>query len=99
MLELTKVELLPFLFKLFFLHGLLYAKIKNKKSYLNDRQKEVLQFVQNNEPVKISDVTSALKGYTPYTLRKDIKYLTEEGVIKKLGKARATIYVMNELKK
>jgi len=76
-----------------------YAKIKNKKSYLNDRQKEVLQFIQNNEPVKISDVTSALKEYTPYTLRKDMKYLTEEGVVKKLGKARATIYVVNELKK
>lgn len=76
-----------------------YAKIKNKKSYLNDRQKEVLQFIQNNEPVKISDITSALKVYTPYTLRKDMKYLTEEGVIKKLGKARATIYVINELKK
>jgi len=76
-----------------------YAKIRNKKSYLNDRQKEVLQFIQNNEPVKISDVTSSLKEYTSYTLKKDIKYLTEEGVIKKLGKARATIYVMNELKK
>ena len=76
-----------------------YAKIKNKKSYLNDRQKELLQFIQNNEPVKISDVTSTLKKYTSYTLKKDMKYLTEEGVIKKLGKARATIYVINELKK
>ena len=28
-----------------------------------------------------------------------MKYLTEEGLIKKLGKARATIYVMNEFKK
>ena len=73
-----------------------YAKIKNKKSYLNDRQKELLQFIQNNEPVKISDITSSLKNYTSYTLKKDMKYLTEEGVIKKLGKARATIYVMNE---
>lgn len=76
-----------------------YAKIKNKKSYLNDRQKEVFQFIQKNEPVKISDITSSLKNYTSYTLKKDIKYLTEEGLIKKLGKARATIYVMNESNK
>ena len=59
----------------------------------------MLQFIQKSEPVKISDITSALKDYTPYTLKKDIKYLTEEGVIKKLGKARATIYVINELNK
>jgi len=76
-----------------------YAKIKNKKSYINDRQKELLQFIQKSEPVKISDITSALTDYTSYTLKKDIKYLTEEGIIKKLGKARATIYLINELKK
>ena len=76
-----------------------YSKIKDRKSYLNDRQKVLLQFIQKNEPVKISDVTSTLKDYTSYTLKKDMKYLTEEGVIKKLGKARATIYVINELNK
>ena len=76
-----------------------YAKIKNKKSYLNDRQKEVLQLIQNSEPLKISDITSSLKNYTSYTLKKDMKYLTDEGLIKKLGKARATIYVINEFKK
>jgi len=59
----------------------------------------LLQFIQKNEPVKISDITSALKDYTSYTLKKDMKYLTEEGIIKKLGKARATIYIMNELNK
>ncbi|MEL6944951.1 MAG: Fic family protein [Bacteroidota bacterium] len=73
-----------------------YAKIKDKKSYLNDRQKEVLKFVKNNEPVKISDVIAALKNWTSYTLKKDMKYLLEEGIIKKMGKARATIYVMKE---
>lgn len=72
-----------------------YAKIKNRRNYLNERQKKLLQFIQANEPVKISDVTSSLKEYTSYTLKKDMKYLTEEGVIKKLGKARATIYVIN----
>lgn len=73
-----------------------YAKIKDKKSYLNDRQKEVLEFIKNNEPVKISDVVAALNNWTSYTLKKDMKYLLEEGIIKKMGKARATIYVMKE---
>ncbi len=73
-----------------------YSKIKDKKSYLNDRQKELLDFIKNNEPVKISDVITALKNWTSYTLKKDMKYLVEEGIIKKMGKARATIYVMKE---
>ena len=74
-----------------------YAKIENRKTYLNERQKELLQFIKKNEPVKIKDITSALKNYTSYTLKKDMKYLTDEGVVKKLGKARATIYLMNEI--
>ena len=73
-----------------------YTKIKNKKSYLNDRQKEVLKFIEENEPVKISDITSSMTNYTPYTLKKDMKYLSDEGIVKKLGKARATIYVIND---
>ncbi len=41
-----------------------YAKIKDKKSYLNDKQKKILEFIRNNEPVKISDVISTLKDWT-----------------------------------
>lgn len=73
-----------------------YVKIKDKKSYLNNRQKKILEFIRNNEPVKISDIISTLKDWTSYTLKKDMKYLVEEGIIKKMGKARATIYVMKE---
>lgn len=73
-----------------------YAKIKDKKSYLNGRQKEILEFIKNNEPVKISDVIGTLKDSTSYTLKKDMKYLLDEGFVKKMGKARATIYLMKE---
>ena len=73
-----------------------YDKIKNKKSYLNERQREIVKFIEENEPVKISDITSSMKAYTSYTIKKDMKYLSDEGVIKKMGKARATIYVMKK---
>ncbi len=73
-----------------------YTKIKNKKSYLNDRQKLLLQYIKDNEPVKISDIIASLQDYTPYTLKKDMRYLSDEGLVKKIGKARATIYVVNE---
>ena len=76
-----------------------YSSIKYKKSYLNERQKELSEFIKQNEPVKISDIISAMTTYTSYTLKKDIKYLVDEGLIKKIGKARATIYIMNEKKR
>jgi len=73
-----------------------YAKIKDKKSYLNDRQRKIIAFIEKSEPVKISDIITALPKFTPYTLKKDIKYLTDENLVKKIGKARATIYLINE---
>lgn len=73
-----------------------YAQIKDKKGYLNKRHKAILQFIKENELVKISDIIASLSDYTPYTLKKDMRYLTDEGFVKKLGKARATVYVLNE---
>jgi Fic family protein len=73
-----------------------YNKIKDKPSYLNERQKVVRQFIKENEPLKISDITTALSDYTSYTIKKDVKYLIDEKLVKKLGKGRSTVYVMNE---
>ena len=75
-----------------------YDSIKYKKSYLNDRQDKVLKFIKVNEPIKISDLTNSLKNYTQYILKKDVKYLVDEGLIKKMGKAKGTIYIINEKK-
>ena len=73
-----------------------YDKIKHKKSYLNQRQKEVQQFIKENEPVKINDITAALSDYTAYTIKKDVKYLMDEKLVKKFGKGRSTVYVVDE---
>lgn len=75
-----------------------YSSIRRRKSYLNERQKTLLKFIETNEPIKISDVISALSDYTPYILKKDMKYLTDENLVQKIGKGRATIYVANEKK-
>lgn len=72
-----------------------FAEIKDKKSYLNERQKIILKYIDSNEPIKISDLTNTHSQYTPYILKKDMKYLVDEGVIKKVGKGKATIYIAN----
>lgn len=76
-----------------------YQEIKDKKSYLNLRQTKALSFIKENEPIKISDLTNSLNEFTPYILKKDIKYLVDEGLIKQIGKGRATTYIINERKK
>jgi Fic family protein len=75
-----------------------YQDIKDKKSYLNQRQKKVSHYIQENEPIKIGDLVNTLKEFTPYILKKDIKYLVDEGLIKKIGKGKATTYILNERK-
>ena len=75
-----------------------YLYIKEKKSYLNERQQKVLDCISANEPVKIKDIVNALNEFTSYTLKKDMAYLVKEGLIIKIGKARATIYVVNNEK-
>lgn len=73
-----------------------YQYIKDKKSYLNERQTNAFEYIKNNEPIKISDLTNSLSEYTSYILKKDIKYLVDEGLIKQIGKGRATTYIINE---
>lgn len=73
-----------------------YQEIKDKKSYLNQRQKKAIHFIKENEPIKVGDLVSALSEFTPYILKKDIKYLVDEGLIRKIGKGRATTYIVNE---
>jgi len=73
-----------------------YEQIKDKKSYLNKRQSGALEYITENEPIKISDLTDALEEHTPYILKKDVKYLVDEGLIKKIGKGKATTYIANQ---
>ncbi|PIY09633.1 MAG: hypothetical protein COZ18_07590 [Flexibacter sp. CG_4_10_14_3_um_filter_32_15] len=73
-----------------------FEQIKDKTTYLNERQKKLFKFIEENEPVKIQDIAIALAEYTIYVLRKDIGHLQKEGLIKKIGKSRATIYVLND---
>lgn len=75
-----------------------YQEIKDKKSYLNQRQIKALNFIKENEPIKIRDLTKSLNEFTPYILKKDIKYLVDEGLIKQIGKGKATTYILNERK-
>ena len=73
-----------------------YAEIKNKKSYLTERQQQIIQFIEGEEPVKVSDIQIAFPDTTIYTIRKEVEYLKKENIIRQVGKGKATIYYIKK---
>lgn len=90
---------------LFFLNCLvelvekLEAKVKTFREtggYLNERQKTVLQYIRENQPVKMADLLSILPEYSPSTIKKDLQYLVKELEIEKIGEKKGTIYIVKK---
>ncbi len=90
---------------LFFLDSLseLIIKLEQKLidyrkigGYLNERQKEILAFIQANQPVKIGDISEKLPLYTQATIKKDLQYLVTEYEVEKLGENRGTVYIIKK---
>jgi Fic family protein len=88
---------------LFFLNSLselivkLEAKVKEFRAlggYLNERQKRVLEYIRQNQPVKIGDVIVGLEEYKSPSIRKDLQYLVKEMEIEKLGNNKGTVYII-----
>ncbi|HMQ91415.1 MAG TPA: Fic family protein [Flavilitoribacter sp.] len=71
-----------------------YEQYKAKGPYLNERQKKIIGFLKENEPLKIGDLAGFLGSESRSTLKNDLLYLNKEGVIDKLGRGKGTIYVM-----
>lgn len=92
---------------LFFLNSLselivkLEAKVKEFRAlggYLNERQKSVLEYIRQNQPVKIGDVIVSLREYKSPSIKKDLQYLVKEMEIEKLGKNKGTVYIIRQNK-
>jgi Fic family protein len=65
--------------------------------YLNDRQKQVLQFVKEHQPVKIGDLAEGLPQYNAATIKKDLAYLVNELEIEKIGNNKGTVYYLRNV--
>lgn len=90
---------------LFFLDSLseLITKLEQKLKeyrkiggYLNERQKEIVNYIQHNQPVKIGDIVKALPQFTQATIKKDLQYLVTEFAIEKSGNNKGTIYILKK---
>ena len=86
---------------LFFIHSLVtltleleqkYASVKLEKSYLNPRQKRIIDFIKNHQPVKLADLDQGMKEISINTFKKDLQYLKSKQFIECTGKNRGATY-------
>lgn len=66
-----------------------YGKIKLE---LNDRQKSILAFIKQEKTTKVGVIEKALSGESRNTIKKDLSYLLNEGLILRTGSGRGVQY-------
>jgi Fic family protein len=67
---------------------------KNIGGYLNGRQKDIVQYIREHQPVKVSDVSQYLPQYSAASIKKDLQYLVSAFELEKIGDNRGTIYIL-----
>lgn len=73
-----------------------YDVYKNKGGYINKRQKDILEFIKREQPVKIMDIVTHLHKYSRNTIKKDLAYLKEEDYIEQIGNRKGSVYIMKK---
>lgn len=71
-----------------------YNSFKSKGNYLNDRQKKILNFIKELQPVKLNDIRMAYADLSINTIKKDLQYLKLEAQIEAVGVRKGTIYII-----
>lgn len=66
-----------------------YSKLTKE---LNERQEQIIEFISKRKKVRISEVAEAFKEHSRNTLKKDLAYLADEGLLIKTGERKGTRY-------
>lgn len=69
-----------------------YANYRKIKLALNDRQKSILAFIKKEKTTKIGAIEAALKGESRNTIKKDLRFLLNEGLLLRTGSGRGVQY-------
>lgn len=67
----------------------------NGKINLNDRQKELLDFVRVYDKVSMGEISEKFDYVSQRTLRRDMDKLQSLGVVNQQGKTRDSVYIVN----
>jgi Fic family protein len=86
---------------LFFLEAVIHLTQRLEAKYetyskldkaLNERQQSILKLIKKGKMVSIKEIEMALPDYSRNTLKKDLSYLTGEGLLMKIGQGRGFRY-------
>ncbi len=69
-----------------------YETYNNLQISLNGRQKEVLNYIDQNKTIQIKEIEQDLSQYSRNTIKKDLQYLVNEGLILTTGSGRGVKY-------
>lgn len=69
-----------------------YATYSQLNKELNERQQSILKLIKKKKSLSIKELESALPDYSRNTLKKDVSYLTNEGLLLKTGAGRGVRY-------
>lgn len=69
-----------------------YATYSKIKLALNDRQKSILAFIKKEKTTKIGAIEAALNGESRNTIKKDLRFLLNEGLLLRTGSGRGVQY-------
>lgn len=90
---------------LFFLESLIeltkrletkYDTYSKLKVVLNERQQQIVAYVKEKETVQIKEIENTLENYSRNTIKKDLAYLVNEGILLKIGAGRGVRYHIKE---
>lgn len=70
-----------------------YLTFKSKGGYVNDRQKQILQYVKDNQPIKVGDVARHFTEMPINTIKKDLLYMRNEKMLQTVGVGKGTVYI------
>jgi len=73
-----------------------YETYNNLKVSTNNRQKEVIAYIDEYKTIQIKDLSESLPQYSRNTLKKDLQYLVKEGLILTTGSGRGVKYHSKE---
>jgi len=71
----------------------IYAK---NGRYLKERHQKIIDYIKENSPVKLADLTRAFPQIAKNTLKKDLQNMKAQNLIIQLGEYRGAVYSVNE---
>ena len=76
-----------------------YSEFSERGAYLNDRQKQIKDFIADRQTAKVADIGAALPTFSLNTIKKDVAYMVAQGVLEKSGDLKGAFYEVKKTDK